>query len=97
MRLHIPVFLKSEFICFYLFIFTFFRKKQWYIYFNVGIDASVLRSVEAAKCVRDIDCYFQCRPGLGVCDDKTHKCFCLPGKETYVESKADCTHDGGCN
>ncbi|KAG5225319.1 hypothetical protein IMY05_018G0028800 [Salix suchowensis] len=60
--------------------------------------SNVLRSVvEAAKCVRDIDCNFQCRPGFGICDHKTHKCFCLPGEENYMESTADCTYDGGCN
>ncbi|KAB5513952.1 hypothetical protein DKX38_027858 [Salix brachista] len=80
-----------------LFILLVFTSKQWYIYFNVGIDAGVLRSVEATKCVRDSDCYFQCRPGFGICDDKRHKCFCLPREKNYVESTADCTHDGGCN
>ncbi|KAB5513954.1 hypothetical protein DKX38_027860 [Salix brachista] len=59
--------------------------------------SSVLRSVEAAKCVRDIDCYFQCRSRHGFCNDKTHKCSCLPREENFVESTADCTRDGGCN
>uniref|UniRef100_A0A6N2NEY3 Uncharacterized protein n=1 Tax=Salix viminalis TaxID=40686 RepID=A0A6N2NEY3_SALVM len=72
-------------------------KEQWYIYFNVGIDAGVLRSVEAAKCVRDIDCYFQCPSRHGFCNDKTHKCSCLPREENSMESTTDCTRDGGCN
>ncbi|KAJ6856477.1 hypothetical protein NC651_038186 [Populus alba x Populus x berolinensis] len=57
------------------------------------------RSMEAAKCVRDIDCSFQCPSGRGVCVDKTHECFCLPREETQVEmeSTTACAHDGGCN
>ncbi|KAG6740376.1 hypothetical protein POTOM_055825 [Populus tomentosa] len=57
------------------------------------------RSVEAAKCVRDIDCSFQCPSGRGVCVDKTHECFCLPREETQVEmeSTTACAHDGGCD